>query len=336
MIDEDVLERLLRDEAQTYDPPADGPARIERLAAESAEGRGSRRVTWLAATAAAAAAVVGLLAWGPSSSTWDGGGGGTTSGALKPARDDLLLEDRDGTGGAAAPGAGQPSPAPGAGAAHVVRTGEVTVEVADGRVATALRDATRIATRLGGYVSESQGETASDEPSGFVTMRVPVASFDQAVEEAGRLGEIRRSTTRGQDVSDQVTDTAARLRSLRAARGQLQTLLSRATTVGEVLAVQDKLNDVQTQIEQLQARQASLTDRTTFGTVKVEVVTEGTEAPEPKNGFARAWDDAVDAFVGGFQGLVRASGTLAFVLVVGGVLFLLARHLYRAWMRTVV
>jgi hypothetical protein len=216
-----------------------------------------------------------------------------------------------------------------------VRTGEVSVEVPRDKVAAALRDLVRLAAAHRGFVAASSSSTDGDSPTGNVTLRVPVADFDAVVDEVGRYGRVLGSTSTGEDVGDEVADVAARLKTLVATRAQLQALLARAKDVGEVLAVQTRVTEVQTQIEQLQAKQASLADRTTYGTLRVDVLSPGARQAEP-SGFRRAWRNAVDGFVGGFEALVAASGTLAFLLLVGGVLLLLARLAYRAFVRRMV
>lgn len=330
MIDEAVLERLLREEADTYVPPPGGPDDILLLAAEET-GHRPPRVKWLAGAAAAAAIVAvavavprlpGGTSLSPSAPEQYGGGstlvmdGATKYDADSGGRDDLAYKDApDGT--------------------NVVHTGEVWLTTSRERVGPALREAARLATAQGGFVAESNAVTATEVPSGFVTMRVPVASFDKTVAEVERLGDVRRSSTDGKDVGTEVADTKARLRSLTATRAQLRALLAEATNVGEVLAVQERITETQTEIEKLQATQASLTDRTTFGTLRVMVSTPDAEEPQD-GGFSGAWRDARDGFTGGFEALVRASGTIAFLLVAGGVLLVLARRAYRYWVRGVV
>ena len=323
MIDETVLERLLHAEAATYEPPRDGPARVLDAAAGERERAPGRKVAWLAAAAAVLVVAVAVPMAGRTGlqgmTASDRGGVGGGENALK---DTAYDGDDAGAGGKQGVETGP----------HVVRTGDVTVEVAKARVGETLRAVSRLVTTLGGFVAESSTETAGDQPAGWVTLRVPVASFERAVDEVGRLGEVVGSSTRGEDVSDQVTDLAARLKSLTATRAQLRTLLGRARNVGEVLAVQDQLTEVQTQIEQLQARQQTLTDRTSFGTLRVGVVSPGTA---DRSGFAGAWHDARTGFVGGFEWLVAASGPIAFLLIVGAVLLVLGRKAYRYWVRGV-
>ncbi|HVF04814.1 MAG TPA: DUF4349 domain-containing protein [Frankiaceae bacterium] len=334
MIDESVLERLLRDEAATYDVPEDGPAAVLEAAAVD-EDSGPRRSWWLVGAAASVLVVAGLVAGNavrPPSlrmPTSFNAGEGTTTALTDSGAADKQVAPNEPRGGLMA------TAAPGVAGAHVVRTGELWLEVPKGRVRDALRDVTRVAATHGGYVAESKAEMSAESPSGYVTIRVPVAAFDKAVEDLGRLGDVRHSGTSGEDVTAQVTDTAARLRSAIATRAQLRTLLARATDIGDVLAVQGRIDEVQTQIEKLQATQQSLEDRTSFGTLRVDVSPPGTIDPD-REGFGGAWDKAVDSFVGGFEALVAASGTIAFLLLVGAALFFLARRAYRFWVRGVV
>lgn len=332
MIDEQVLERALRAEAATYALP-DGAG--DAIRAEAVE-RDPRRRRGIWALAAAAAVVVGVVAVSGGVAPrdrFDGvAGGGAPSAVMSETSRNTTSYDKEAIpglagGGSSGGGANQQADP------HVVRTGEMTVEVAS--VSDALRDLGRLARSRRGFVSASRNEGSPESPSGSVTLRVPVAEFDAAVAEAGRLGRVLDASTSGTDVSAEVTDVAARLKSLTAARAQLQSLLAKAANVGEVLAVQQRITETQTQIEQLQGRQASLADRTTFGTLTVSVYEPGA-VREERTGFAKAWHDAVDGFVGAAQAVVAASGTIAFVLLALGLLTLLLRPLYRAWVRRLV
>lgn len=324
MIDEQVLERALHADAQTFDVPPHGPDRI-RARAAVARRRPSWKWAWAGVAAAAVVGIASVASVTPGTrSSLDTASGPQSSGSL----DEGSSKDAYQSGGGAV--------APIADQAKVVRTGAMSVEVADGKVPEALRALTALAGAKRGYVSESKTDGSPERPSGVVTLRVPTTDFDATVAEAGRLGKVLVSSTEGVDVTGEVTDVAARLKSLVAARAQLEALLARAKDVGEVLAVQAKITETQTQIEQLQARQASLADRTTYATLRVEVVEPGAFESSERTGFAKAWHDAVDGFLGGVRGLVAASGTIAFVLLLGLAAWLLGRPLYRAYVRRVV
>jgi hypothetical protein len=330
MIDEQVLERALAAEAGTYVPPPDGPATILAGAGEMRPVTTRRNgVRWRTAVLGAAAAVVaGVLAVSVA-------GGRTGLDLSEPSS--LYTSGKAAGGGDVAAdettrgGLGENASA----SAKVVRTADVNLEVPRGRVPATLAELSRLATAHRGFVSGSSSATTREAPYGTVTLRVPTGDLDAVLAEVGRLGTVVSSDSRGEDVTGEVTDVEARLRSLTAARAQLQALLARAKTVGEVLAVQEQVTEVQTQIEQLQGRQKSLADRTTYATVTVSVTRNGGHDAEPE-GFAKAWRDARDGFVGGFRALVAASGTIAFLLIVGGVLLLLGRKAYRLFVRRVV
>lgn len=341
MIDEQVLERALAAEADTYVPPPDGPAAILAQAGVrpepgvTAAGAARRARTgrrWSTALAGAAAmVVVGTLAVsavsgrssldiGESmngltapSAKYDAGSGSGGAGDVASERE--VLGETDG--------------------AKVVRTADVALEVPRDRVPATLTELSRLASVHRGFVSGSSSATTREAPYGTVTLRVPTGDLETVLAAIGRLGTVVSSDSRGEDVTGEVTDVEARLRSLTAARSQLQALLARAKTVGEVLAVQEQVTEVQTQIEQLQGRQKSLADRTTYATVTVSVTRTGGHDAE-REGFAKAWRSAVDGFVGGFQWLVASSGTIAFLLIVGGVLLFVGRKAYRLVVRRVV
>jgi Domain of unknown function (DUF4349) len=152
-----------------------------------------------------------------------------------------------------------------------------------------------------------------------VTLRVPVDSFENLVASVRGLGTVKSLSTHGQDVTSQYADIQARLTALNATRDQLLTILQKATAIGDVLAVQDRINDVQTQIEQLQGQQKVLDDQTSFAALSVDVAQQGasTGAPAPRSGLAKAWDDGRRGFTNGIETLIAHSGTALLVVLIG-------------------
>ncbi|MBV8960093.1 MAG: DUF4349 domain-containing protein, partial [Actinobacteria bacterium] len=200
-----------------------------------------------------------------------------------------------------------PSPSPGpqatpnmavAGGAKVIKTATMRVKVGRGRFDDAFAQATSIAGRYQGYVSDSSSQTHDKQAAeGSLTIRVPAEHFDDARADLGRLGSIDHVDINGQDVSAQLVDYAARVRSLQSQEEALQTLLSKAHSVGEVLEVQGQLFNVRQQIEQLQAQQANLDAQATFATITVTLFEPGAAVtppkPVPATGLARSWHLAV-------------------------------------------
>jgi hypothetical protein len=201
---------------------------------------------------------------------------------------------------------------------QIARTATVALTAPAKAVSGVLTDVSALASRLGGSVGQSQTSESGSFPSGTVTLRIPSAKTDEAITALRKLGKVVAVTTAAEDVTGQVIDTGARLRALERSRDRYLDLLSKATTIGETLQVQQRIDDVQVQIEQLAATKAALADRTSLSTIAVTVSTA--DKPEAlaatgRSGLAKAWDDAKTSFGDGVEAVVAASGTAAFLLV---------------------
>ncbi|PLS76326.1 MAG: hypothetical protein CYG61_02745 [Actinobacteria bacterium] len=246
--------------------------------------------------------------------------------AASPARPTSAAGAAPGAGGDVASAAQAPAPDA---LARVVKTATVDIEVGRGRFSAALDRLSALAVGRGGFVTQTETSESGDAPSGTVTLRIPAGGFDEAVSEVRRLGKVQSASSRGQDVTARYSDLEARLRALGATRDQILTVLSKANAVGDILAVQERLNSVQVQIEQLQGQQKLLDDQTTFGTLAVRLAEPGAggglNRGAERSGLAGAWDDARDGFVGGVEAIVAGSGTALILLLSLGALALAAR-----------
>ncbi|MBO0784066.1 MAG: DUF4349 domain-containing protein [Ktedonobacteraceae bacterium] len=84
-----------------------------------------------------------------------------------------------------------------------------------------------------------------------------------------------------QDVSNEYVDNQSRLKNLRVEQSRLQGLLSQAQGLNEVLTLEQKLTDVEGQIETIEARINMLNSQTTFYTVTI-TLTPAVTTPPPK------------------------------------------------------
>jgi hypothetical protein len=221
-------------------------------------------------------------------------------------------------------------PAPAPDSAKVVKTGSVQLEVRRDAVGPTMRQLSSLAGGLGGYVADTKSAEGGDDPAGSVTLRVPVNTFEQLLGQVRALGTVRNSTTHGQDVTGQFSDIQARLTALTATRDQLLTILHKASAIGDVLAVQDRINDVHTQIDQLQGQQKVLDDQTSMASLSVDITQHGaTPGPPSKpSGIAKAWDDARHGFTSGVEDILAASGTTLVVLLVLAAIAVIGRYVW--------
>ena len=215
----------------------------------------------------------------------------------------------------------------------VVKTGEMDLEVGKGQVPHTLDRLIALATVNRGFVAESHSSDGTT-PSGSVTLRVPVQSFDATLTSVRALpGKVVSQQTAGEDVTSKYVDLQARIHSLTATRSSFERLLSRATTIGDTLAVQSRITNVQTQIEQLQGQLRVLSDQATFGTLTVTVAEKGKAAvvtkPHHASGMSRAIHRSVDRFVNGVEAIVGVLGPLLLAALLAGLAWLVGRFTYR-------
>ena len=322
IVSEDLLTDLVRGLADGVELPADGPARVLDAAAEPARLR-PRPAGWrtrgaaLVAVAATVGLVVGLVA-----AVHDGG-------TSAPVHISGLFGEPATT--AAAPG-GLAAPATPGGpivptaAAKVVKTGSLTLQVPGGRVTSSVDALATTTAGLGGYVASTATTESGGSPTADVTLRVPATQFEALLTRAQALGTTLTVSTSGQDVTGQFVDLNARITALEASRQRYLDILTHASTVGDILAVQQQLDGLQSQLEELQGQLNVLTDQTSYGTLTVHLQEPGSVAHvTTPSGLSVAWRRARRGFTRGAESVIGASGGIAVFLAGLAVLAVVAR-----------
>ena len=173
-------------------------------------------------------------------------------------------------------------------ASAIIYTAQLTVRAAS--VSSAAARAAQITEGAGGYVSNETTSADPDHPSqaiATVQLKIPVASYQFILGQlAGGLGTQLSLQEQAQDVTQQVADVNSQVASDQAAIVQLRALLSHAGSVGDLLDVQNQINNEETALEAMQAQQRALSHETTYATVtltllgpKAKPVPHRTKAP---------------------------------------------------------
>lgn len=217
---------------------------------------------------------------------------------------------------------------------RVIQTASLSLTVPRGDFEAAIAQARSIATGLGGFVtssSASQGD-GSRLVRGAIVLRVPSQAYGRALTALSELGRVEGRQEVGEDVTAQFVDLRARVRHLEAVEAQLLRFLDRTRTVGEALAVQQRLNDVQLQLEESRGRLRYLSDQTAFATITLDVAERGIPAAPPDDdgfGIADAWQTAVNGLETIAAGLFVALVTAGPVLLLLGAAFAAGRFVLR-------
>ena len=198
-------------------------------------------------------------------------------------------------------------------ASSIIYTAQLTVRA--GNVSSAANQAAQIAEGVGGYVSNETASTNPDDPSeatASVQLKIPAASYPATLGLlASRLGTQLSLQQQAQDVTEQVADVNSQVTSDEAAITQLRALLSHAGSVGDLLSVQNQINDEESSLESMQAQQRALSHETTYATVTLTLL--GPKA-KPLVHRPKAPPSLAGGFGAGWRALrITVSWTLAFL-----------------------
>lgn len=220
----------------------------------------------------------------------------------------------------------------------IVQTGEMDLQVDKGKVDATVAKLTDTATGLGGLVANSQ-TIGGDEPSASVTLRIPNSSFGKMLNQARGLGKVLSVDTKTANVTARYVDLQARLHALGLTKSTYLSILTKASTIGEILSVQQQINDVQTQIDQLQGQLNVLTNETTYATLTVSIDQKSNvkaAVVHHQSGISKAVHRSVSRFVHGVEAIIGAIGPIVLVLLLLGLGWLLAKVGYRVVRRQLV
>jgi hypothetical protein len=196
----------------------------------------------------------------------------------------------------------------------LVRTANIDLTATDvGKVADGARD---IAVTNGGF----SGQEDVREETATLTLRIPSDRFDQAMGELSKLGKVIRSSQKADDVTEQVVDLDSRIATQRASVDRVRALLARATTVDEIVRIEQELTTREADLESLEQRRQALGGQVALSTVTINV-SKSTAPPvvqqeAESSGFVAGLSDGWGAFLdAGAVTLQVLGAVLPFLLV---------------------
>lgn len=195
----------------------------------------------------------------------------------------------------------------------VVRTANLTLIVTE--ASPSLDDVTRMATRMGGYVTDSNLWREGDQLRARVSLRIPAEQLDAALAEIKAIAvRVESESVTGQDVTAEFTDLQAQLTNLQATEVELRALLAevreKTGKAEDILAVYRELTQIRGQIEQIQGRMKYLSNQTALATIIVELIPDILAKPVVEPGWR-----PLETLRNAGRALVNALKTLFDVLI---------------------
>ncbi|MFZ4508432.1 MAG: DUF4349 domain-containing protein [Fimbriimonas sp.] len=211
----------------------------------------------------------------------------------------------------------------------IIRTGQLRLRVDN--VGAAEKRVTKMATAAKGFV-EATGSTDLDSthPEITMTLRIPVSKFDGFFDQIESVGVRLSKSVSSQDVTGQLIDLEARLKTMRAEEVTLREILSRATKLGDVIALQQRLSELRGQIESLDGQRKAIAGQADYSTLEL-TLEQGLVAGKGKdpNWLEQAWLEAVNSLGAFFRhALVFLLWVVVFSPIWGGA-FLAFRWLWK-------
>ena len=219
--------------------------------------------------------------------------------------------------------------------AKMIYTADLSVETtAFDDAAASLR---QLVEDMGGYFeTASVYNYGSGYRSAYYTIRVPAERFQDLLEQVGELCHVVRKEENSDNISEQYYDVESRLVTQQTKLERLQTLLSRAETMEDIITIESAISETELAIEQLTGtlrQYDSLVDYSTVN-LSLEEVYKLSNVEEPPTGFASRLGQA---FASGWNGFVDVLEALVMILAYAWVPVLIVLAvvgtLLRRWLR---
>ncbi len=197
---------------------------------------------------------------------------------------------------------------------QVVSQASLDLEVNDvNAAATQLRG---LVESFGGFIEHVSTSGGPNPEYGSAVVRVPGDRFLDALDSIEQLGKPLGQTLGQRDVTGEVIDLEARLKSERSAEQSLLKLLERAVSVSDVLTVERELARVRADVERLQGQLEFIQRSVALATIAVSFVLPPGAIPSAPSASLQIEVDDVERSANRVRGLVDGvGGTMGRVIV---------------------
>jgi len=201
----------------------------------------------------------------------------------------------------------------------IIKTGTVTLEV--GNVTDTAGVLQDLVIAQGGYISTSTIKADGNCRSGTVVLRIPQARFETTMSGIKSAGAVKFISTQGEDVTEEYVDLQAQKESFEIQLAQYYVLMKKAAKIGDILAIQQQIDRVQTELNRLEGRLKYLNSRIDLSTITITL-----QEPEPVrvptdsgHNFASVINRGIDGLYGIIDTMIITLIMLLPFLVLGGI-----------------
>lgn len=216
-----------------------------------------------------------------------------------------------------------------------IKTGGITYKSED--VDADYRSLVTLLPDFNAYV-ENENQTKTEQRIQYdLTVRVPSTQYDSLYNRLSNLGaRVEHKYTNVQDVTERYYDLQTRLKNKEALEQRYRDLLSKATEIKDMLEIERQLNEVRTEIENLQGQFNYLSQQVSLSTLQLSFyeILPYTYNDGQRPGFGNRILSALSNGWSGLQLLVLGLITIWPLYVVVLLIVFIVLKLRKRWKRT--
>jgi hypothetical protein len=207
----------------------------------------------------------------------------------------------------------------------IIKTGSVTLEVSD--VTGTVESIQALVIAQGGYLSSSTIQASGSTHTGTVVIRVPQARFETTLAGVKSAGTVLSVSTQGEDVTEEYIDLQAQKKSYEVQLAQYYVLIKKATKISDIIAVQQQIDRIQTELNRLEGRLKYLDSKIDLSTITITIREPEPVHTETGHSFVSAINRGIEGLLGIVDAVIIAAITfLPFILLAVAGFFLYRRR----------
>ena len=152
----------------------------------------------------------------------------------------------------------------------VVQNAEVSLKVQE--VAVAADKIIDLNQTNGGYTVNSHIYRNGEEVSADLTLKIPQQKLTSFIASIAKFGEVTDKLVSSEDVTEEYYDAEARLKVMRAKEERLLSLLEKASSITDIISIENELGQTRSEIEVLTGRLKYLSNAVDYSTVHITLI----------------------------------------------------------------
>jgi hypothetical protein len=199
----------------------------------------------------------------------------------------------------------------------IIKNGSLTIETSD--LSQAEENIASLKEKYEGYINDSNLNILKSKKEVFMTVKVPEKNFEKFYEEIKEIGNVERSQIGTRDVTTEYIDLKARLETQEAQEKRLVEMYSKASTIEEMLKIENELTRIRTSIESISGQIKYLDSLTDYSTLTIQLYQQLDLSSTAKVSFKDGWNLFINAITLLAKGILLAWPFIILAAILYGV-----------------